>query len=257
MTAYFPWPCPESYISPGSVCLSGWTPRFPLPCIRRERALRPSRGLITLREQKRRGSESQIGTALRARPSAAHRVQISRFRAVRTRKAIGICPSPFGEAVPVTPHWVRNPVWWSRKDRGGCRVMGEDRPLRHCVLQHHVNLRCDSAGCPPPTHLTRSAMTPSATPAGCLRGSSIAVLPCRSGKRCSYRARPGSGLPAGRHRHGPLSPGRSGHANLAGRDHGKPAAGIGLGRLLCRQTARGSGRVVPSGLPVSPAGPSA
>jgi hypothetical protein len=98
--------------------------------------------------------------------------------------------------------------------------------LRHRVLQHHVNLRCDSAGCPPPTHLTRSAMTPSATPTGCLRGSSIAVLPCRSGKRCSCRARPGSGLPAGRYRHGPLSPGRSGHANLAGRDHGKPAAGI-------------------------------
>jgi hypothetical protein len=104
--------------------------------------------------------------------------------------------------------------------------MGKDRPLRHRVLQHHVNLRCDSAGCPPPAHLTRSAMTPSATPTGYLRGSSIAVLPCRSGKRCSYRTRPGSGLPAGRHRHGPLSPGRSGHANLAGRDHGKPAAGI-------------------------------
>jgi len=31
-----------------------------------------------------------------------------------------------------------------------------------------------------------------------LRGSSIAVLPCRSGKRCSYRARPGLAcLPGG------------------------------------------------------------
>jgi hypothetical protein len=42
---------------------------------------------------------------------------------------------------PLHRHWVRNPVWWSRKDRGRCRAMGEDRPLRHRVLQHHVNLR--------------------------------------------------------------------------------------------------------------------
>ena len=172
-------------------------------------------------------ASSQIGAALRARPSAAHRVQISRFREqLELARRSASFRRPSEKRCPLHRHWVRNPVWWSRKDRGGCRAMGEDRPLRHCVLQHHVNLRCDSAGCPPPAHLTRSTMTPSATPTGCLRGSSIAVLPCRSGKRCSYRARPGSGLPAGRHRHGSLSPGRSGHANLAGQDHGKPAAGI-------------------------------
>jgi hypothetical protein len=177
-------------------------------------------------------ASSQIGAALRARPSAAHRVQISRFReqpGLARRSASVRRPSRSGARYTGTGYGIQ--FWWSRKDRGGCRVMGEDRPLRHCVLQHHVNLRCDSAGCPPPAHLTRSTMTPSATPTGCLRGSSIAVLPCRSGKRCSYRARPGSGLPAGRHRHGPLSPGRSGHANLAGRDHGKPAAGIRPRRL--------------------------
>lgn len=135
--------------------------------------------------------------------------------------------------------------------------MGEDRPLRHRVLQHHVNLRCDSAGCPPPAHLTRSAMTPSATPTGCLRGSSIAVLPCRSGKRCSYRAGRGLAcLPGGT---------GTGRCPLAGAGMrtwqdgitGSLLRGSGLGRLICRQTARGSGRVVPSGLPVSPAGPSA
>ena len=189
------------------------------------------RQLEPIRVTKPRVSTSSltaIGTpssTLRARPSAVHRVLISCFRAARTCKASACVRRPSEKRCPLHRRWVRNPVWWSRKDRGGCRAMGEDRPLRHRVLQHHVNLRCDSAGCPPPAHLTRSAMTPSATPAGCLRGSSIAVLPCRSGKRCSYRDWPGSGLPAGRRRHGPLSPGRSGHANLAGRDHGKPAAG--------------------------------
>ena len=43
--------------------------------------------------------------------------------------------------------------------------MGEDRLLRHPMLQHHVSLRCDSAGWPPQVHLTWSAMTPGATPA--------------------------------------------------------------------------------------------
>src|ERR1700747_3909318 len=72
--------------------------------IRRERALRPSRGLITLREQKRWGS---------AFPDRGQRCALGHQRRIgcrsggseqlRTRKAIGICPSLFGEAVPVTP----------------------------------------------------------------------------------------------------------------------------------------------------------
>jgi hypothetical protein len=70
----------------------------------RERALRPSRGLITLREQKRWGSEF---------PDRGQRCALGHERRIgcrsagseqpRTRKAIGICPSLFGEAVPVTP----------------------------------------------------------------------------------------------------------------------------------------------------------
>jgi hypothetical protein len=68
---------------------------------RRERALRPSRGLITLREQKRWGSEF---------PDRGQRCALGHQRRIgcrsagsgqpRTRKAIGICPSLFGEAVP-------------------------------------------------------------------------------------------------------------------------------------------------------------
>jgi hypothetical protein len=69
--------------------------------------------------------------------------------------------------------------------------------------------------------------------------------------------RPGSGLPAGRHRHGPLSLAGAGMRTWQDGITGSLLRGSGLGGLICRQTARGSGRVVPSGLPVSPGGPSA
>jgi len=111
--------------------------------------------------------------------------------------------------------------------------MGEDRPLRHRVLQHHVNLRCDSAGCPPPAHLTWSAMTPGATPTGCLRGSSIAVLPCRSGKRCSYRDWPGLAcLPGG------AGPGRCPLAGAGMRTWQDGITGSLLPGILPRQAHR-------------------
>jgi len=116
--------------------------------------------------------------------------------------------------------------------------MGQDRPLRHRVLQHHVNLRCDSAGCPPPAHLTWSAMTPGATPTGCLRGSSIAVLPCRSGKRCSYRNWPGLAcLPGG------AGPGRCPLAGAGMRTWQDGITGSLLPGIRPRQAHLGSGRL--------------
>ncbi len=43
MTAYFPWPHPERAAYPAcSVRLSGWTSRFPLPCISDLRVLVPA-----------------------------------------------------------------------------------------------------------------------------------------------------------------------------------------------------------------------
>ena len=89
--------------------------------------------------------------------------------------------------------------------------MGEDRPLRHRVLQHHVNLRCDSAGCPPPAHLTWSAMTPGATLTECLRAH-------RS--RCC-RARPASAALTGTGRGLACLPGGAGPGRC-------PLAGAGM-----------------------------